>query len=233
MKMNAMVTLLPLVEYLRRDHATISEENRKLKKQLFLKEQQLQEAWDDHVQLIAECESAEEDKGVVEALREHIDSAVLELMEHKADEESAGQIRVLKQKLERKTKDYNDALEALHQARAQTERALRDKKAAEMIAHTHETRAAAETRFIESSRSLAKAKEALAGANGGMAKQLLEEKAQLERDIAELKRHLQAAKQHFDDAPDKSLRAINRALLVLFPESSDREPEDQEPEAEQ
>lgn len=167
--------------------------------------------------------------------------------EVKRIERAAKARKVARDKLERKTEEYNELVQGLLEAREQLDKARDEntgesrriedaeaklKAAREELAKTKDALAASEQRrgeipALEKQLQQARAKEA-------ESTKLIEElRAQITNaeaapgsdstvDVAGIRRHLENAKRTFDDAPDKSYRAITRAMNLLSKTGTDQ-----------
>ena len=181
--------------------------------------------WDKEHQKVLLLEQAAEEEAVEprpnpearETDRAKLDSS---LAENKKLREKASayakQVKSLKEKLERKTKDWNDAVRSAHEKQSTIDEL--QKKFNDADADANEA-----TRELDAALAdVDKLQAELAEANKKLDQQSLREVKTVTRvvnggdvDAEGVLRHLETARTHFEDDPDKCLRALNRAHTIL------------------
>ena len=136
----------------------------------------------------------------------------------------AKQVKSLKEKLERKTKDWNDAVRSAHEKQSTIDELK--KKFNDADADANEAARELDAALADVDKLQAE----LAEANKKLAQQSLREVKTVTRvvnggdvDAEGVLRHLETARTHFEDDPDKCLRALNRAHTILTTPAKEKE----------
>lgn len=213
----AVATLLPLVKYLQTSHARLEKENGRLRAQNRRQWERLNEEIDRSVVLSNELSAIDDRGNVIEAICAHIDEAVANAT---TSAEDSPKIRSLREKLQRKTEDYDDAVGKLHESNEELEKA--EKKLALVSEENEALREAVRHAEDESEKSAR-----------GHEQKMKDLQAELERaksdpaaaaapaDTAELVeaasvlRHLDQGIALFEEDGEKSLRLLKRARAAL------------------
>lgn len=163
--------------------------------------------------------------------REKLDSALAE--NKKLREKSsayAKQAKSLKEKLERKTKDWDEAVRSAHEKQSTIDGLRKELDiAAGMLNERESERDAAladvdklQTELAEATDKVTVLEKNLVEANKKLAQQSSREVKTITRvvnvdgaDMEGVRRHLETARTNFEDDPDKCLRALNRAHSIL------------------
>lgn len=194
--------------------------------------------WDKEFQKRLSLERAAEEAGeprptpesqVVD--REKLDSAIAENKELREKASAyAKQVKSLKEKLERKTKDWDEAVRSAHEKQEIIDKLRKQIHNASVGAQdTRIERDAAladvdelQAELAEVNDRVAVLEKHLAEANKKLAQQSVREVKTVTRvvnggdvDVEAVRRHLETARTHFEDDPDKCLRALNRAYTIL------------------
>lgn len=142
----------------------------------------------------------------------------------------AKQVKSLKEKLERKTKDWNDAVRSAHEKQSTIDELKKKFNDADTDANeaARELDAALadvdklQAELAEANDKVAVLEKHRAEANKKLTQQSLREVKTITRavnggdvDVEGVLRHLETARTHFEDDPDKCLRALNRAHTIL------------------
>ena len=194
--------------------------------------------WDKEHQKVLSLERAAEEAGqprptteAQETDREKLDSALAENKELREKSSAyAKQVKSLKEKLERKTKDWDEAVRSAHKKKEIIDKLRKQIHNASVGAQdTRIERDAALADVDELQAELAEANDKVAvlekhraEANKKLAQQSQREVKTITRvvnggdvDAEGVLRHLETARTHFEDDPDKCLRALNRAHTIL------------------
>lgn len=203
--------------------------------------------WDTEHQKVLLLEQAAEEEAAAprpnpeaqETDRAKLDSA---LAENKKLREKASayarQAKALKEKLERKTKDWNEAVRSAHEKQSTIDELQKKFNGADADANeaARELDVALvdidklQTELDEANDKVSFLEKNLAEANKKLAQQSVREVKTVTRvvnggdvDAEGVLRHLETARTHFEDDPDKCLRALNRAHTILTTPAKEKE----------